>query len=61
MPCPVCAQQVPLPDWTWTDDYFAFAHLGFEFWNWPEVTPEFRARVRALLDGHRTAYVWGKL
>ncbi|MFE0472043.1 hypothetical protein ACFW2V_10515 [Streptomyces sp. NPDC058947] len=58
--CPACAHPVPLTDWTWTDDYFAFAHLGLEFWNWPEFTPAFRARISALLDGHRTAYVWGK-
>jgi hypothetical protein len=59
--CPACARRVPLRDWAWTDDYFAFAHLGFEFWNWPELTPEFRSRVAGLLDGHRTAYVRGKI
>lgn len=59
--CPACGVFVPLPDWTWADDYFAFGHLGFEFWNWPEVTPEFRARISELLGGHRTAYMWGKL
>ncbi|MGX5189036.1 hypothetical protein ACWKT5_41645 [Streptomyces avermitilis] len=42
------------------DDCFAFGHLGFEFWNWPEFTPGFRADIARLLDGHRTAYVWGK-
>lgn len=61
VPCPACSREVPLPDWNWSDDYFAFAHLGLDFWNWPEVTPEFRTRVCALLDGHRTAYVRGKL
>ncbi|GAB2881021.1 hypothetical protein GCM10027074_56630 [Streptomyces deserti] len=59
--CPACAEPVPLPEWTWADDCFAVGHLGFEFWNWPELTPEFRARTAELLDGHRTAYVWGKL
>lgn len=59
--CPACADSVPLPDWTWADDWFAFAHLGFEFWNWPRFTEEFRTRISELLDGHRTAYVWGKL
>ncbi|MEU1573798.1 hypothetical protein ABZ519_22085 [Streptomyces collinus] len=59
--CPACARRVPLRDWAWTDDYFAFAHLGFEFWNWPELTPSFRSRVADLLDGHRTAYVRGKI
>ncbi|MDO0913999.1 hypothetical protein QQM39_25170 [Streptomyces sp. DT2A-34] len=59
--CPACTRPVPLPDWAWADDYFAFAHLGFEFWNWPPFTEEFRTRISELLDGHRTAYVWGKL
>ncbi|WP_031478801.1 hypothetical protein [Streptomyces bicolor] len=59
--CPACAEAVPLPDFTWADDYFAFAHLGFEFWNWPELTPEFRTRISELLDGHRLADLWGKL
>lgn len=59
--CPACAEPVPLPAWIWTDDYFAFAHLGFEFWNWMELTEEFRARMADLLDGHRTAYLCGKL
>ncbi|GAB2753856.1 hypothetical protein [Streptomyces bullii] len=59
--CPACAQPVPLPEWVWADDCFAVGHLGFEFWNWPEFTPRFRTRIAELLDGHRTAYVWGKL
>ncbi|PZG99314.1 hypothetical protein C1I97_24150 [Streptomyces sp. NTH33] len=59
--CPACAASVPLPDWAWSDDYFAFAHLGLEFWNWPRFTEDFRARTADVLGGHRTAYVWGKL
>lgn len=59
--CPHCAESVPVTDWTWTDDYFSFAHLGFQFWHWPELTPEFRARISELLGGHRTAYIRGKL
>ena len=59
--CPACTEAVSLPDWTWADDYFAFAHLGFEFWNWPPFTEEFRTRISELLDGHRTAHVWGKI
>ncbi|MFJ7077785.1 hypothetical protein [Streptomyces sp. NPDC098781] len=59
--CPTCAERVPLPDWTWHDDYFAFAHLGFQLWNWPPLTTEFRTRITGLLDGHRTTYLQGKL
>ena len=59
--CPTCATPVPVPDWTWDDAPLAFGHLGFEFWNWPDLHEDFRARLAALLDGHRTAYLWGKL
>ncbi|MFD8223213.1 hypothetical protein ACFV16_03465 [Streptomyces massasporeus] len=59
--CPACRCPAPLPDWTWTDDRLALGHLGFEFWNWPELTDDFRTRLSGLLDGHRTAYVWGKI
>ncbi|MEU3085027.1 hypothetical protein ACWCQ0_00260 [Streptomyces massasporeus] len=59
--CPVCTRPAPLPDWTWTDDRLALGHLGFEFWNWPELTDDFRTRLSGLLAGHRTAYVWGKI
>ncbi|MFJ8190970.1 hypothetical protein ACIQ8D_14540 [Streptomyces sp. NPDC096094] len=57
--CPACATAVPVPDWTWDEAPLAFGRLGFEFWNWPELTDDFRARVSALLDGHRTTYLWG--
>ncbi|GHB36928.1 hypothetical protein GCM10010377_29850 [Streptomyces viridiviolaceus] len=59
--CPTCAHPVPVPDWTWDEAPLAFGTLGFEFWNWPELSDDFRARLAALLDGHRTAYVWGKI
>ncbi|MBR8642270.1 hypothetical protein KEF29_30465 [Streptomyces tuirus] len=59
--CPACAVPVPLPAWAWTDDAFAFAHLGFEFWNWPALSEEFRARTAGFLDGHRTAFLMGKI
>ncbi|MGW7565533.1 hypothetical protein ACWGJV_04550 [Streptomyces tendae] len=59
--CPACAAPVPVQDWAWDDAPLALGHLGLEFWNWPDLTDAFRARVAALLDGHRTAYLWGKL
>ncbi|MEU4033378.1 hypothetical protein [Streptomyces collinus] len=61
VPCPACAAAVPLPDWTWSYDYFAFGHLGFEFWNWPEFSTRFRSLITGALDGHRTVLVRGKL
>ncbi|MER6343607.1 hypothetical protein ACWC10_18215 [Streptomyces sp. NPDC001595] len=59
--CPACAAAVPLPDWTWTEDVFALAHLGFEFWGWPALSEEFRARLTRFLEGHRTAFLTGKI
>ncbi|MFF1439887.1 hypothetical protein [Streptomyces sp. NPDC058295] len=59
--CPGCARSVDLSGWRWADDSLAFAHLGFEFWNWPELSEEFRARVSGLVDGHRTAFLPGKI
>ncbi|MFI1419619.1 hypothetical protein ACH4VX_16770 [Streptomyces sp. NPDC020731] len=59
--CPVCAAAVSVPDWTWDEAPLAFGSLGLEFCNWPDLTPEFRARAAEALNGHRTAYVWGKL
>jgi len=59
--CPACAAAVPIADWTWGDDYYALGHLGLEFWNWPEFTDDFRARLAERLDGHRTAHIQGKL
>ncbi|MFE9773996.1 hypothetical protein ACFYOV_20450 [Streptomyces sp. NPDC005931] len=59
--CPACAAAVALPDWTWDEAPLAFGCPGFEFWNWPELTGAFRARLTGLLDGHRTVYLWGKI
>ncbi|MGI5426632.1 hypothetical protein [Streptomyces sp. CA-179760] len=59
--CPGCTAAVALPDWSWDECPMAFGHLGFEFWNWPDLTDDFRARLSELLGGHRTAYVWGQI
>ncbi|MCX5262436.1 hypothetical protein [Streptomyces sp. NBC_00199] len=59
--CPACGEAVSLPEWNWSDDHLAFAHLGFRFWNWPRLDDAFRTRMTRLLDGHRTVYLAGKL
>lgn len=59
--CPACGAGVPLPEWDWSDDHLAFVHLGFRFWNWPRLDDVFLTRMTRLLDGHRTAYLAGKL
>ncbi|WP_328440072.1 hypothetical protein OHA71_28875 [Streptomyces sp. NBC_00444] len=59
--CPACAESVPLSAWRWTDNSLAFAHLGFQFWNWPALSEDFRARIAEFLEGHSTAYLHGKV
>ncbi|MEU6476636.1 hypothetical protein ABZ858_07045 [Streptomyces sp. NPDC047017] len=58
--CPTCGCPVPLPEWCWTDDSFAFAHLGFEIWNAARLRPGFVAEFGRVL-GHRIRTVAGKL
>ncbi|MFI7297335.1 hypothetical protein [Streptomyces sp. NPDC050121] len=59
--CASCAESAPLPEWDWTDDHLAFVHLGFQFWNWPTLSEDFRARMGELLGGRRTAFLPGKV
>ncbi|MFG2866704.1 hypothetical protein [Streptomyces sp. NPDC048338] len=58
--CRACARLSPLPDWEWTDDYFAFAHLGFQFDDWPPLHPRFTAALGQAL-GHRIRVLTGKI
>lgn len=59
--CPACGRTAPVHTWRWADDCFAFGHLGFTFWNWPELRPEFVVDFSRRLGGHRTVLVEGKL
>lgn len=59
--CPRCRRPGDLTTWTWADDYYAFGHLGFEFWDWPEFSPSFLEEFSRALGGHRTVLVGGKL
>ncbi|WP_328399251.1 hypothetical protein OHS70_20545 [Streptomyces sp. NBC_00390] len=59
--CRHCGVDIPIIDWTWSHDYYAFGHLGLQFWNWPEFRQEFVAELGTVLGGHRTVVVWGKL
>ncbi|MFF8609630.1 hypothetical protein ACF06X_27315 [Streptomyces sp. NPDC015346] len=58
--CPACGRMVPLAEWAWEDDRFAFAHLGFEIWNAALLRPEFVAGFGRVL-GHRIRTLAGKL
>ncbi|MET8980669.1 hypothetical protein ABZX85_34190 [Streptomyces sp. NPDC004539] len=59
--CPACAVPVPLPGWGWGEAPLACGYLGLRFRNWPDLSDDFRARISTLLEGHRTAYLWGKI
>lgn len=59
--CAHCGHPGELAAWSWADDYYAFAYLGFEFWNWPEFDPRFLDAFAEALGGHRVVRVWGKL
>lgn len=61
VPCPACGRPVEPTFWKWADDYFVFAHLGFMFWNWPPLRPEFVAEFTRHLADHRTVLLEGKL
>ncbi|MFF1675052.1 hypothetical protein ACFVYG_03255 [Streptomyces sp. NPDC058256] len=58
--CPACGHPAPLPEWAWEHNCFAFAYLGFEFWNGPRLRSEFISELGRVL-GHRTRVVEGKI
>lgn len=59
--CPSCRRSGDLTAWTWSDHYFAFGYLGFEFWDWPDFSPGFLEAFSRALGGHRTVLMEGKL
>jgi hypothetical protein len=60
-PCPGCGSAIPLTDWRWDEDYFAFATFGLWFWDWPELGPLVPGIVRDAVGNHRLVYGQGKL
>lgn len=59
VPCPACGERIRLVEWRWAGHALAFGCLGFTFWNWPPLRPEFLAEFAERLDGHRTIVVAG--
>lgn len=59
--CLSCGEPVEPTAWRWADDYFALGHLGFTFWNWPQLKQDFVAEVSRRLGGHRVVLLAGKL
>jgi hypothetical protein len=46
--CPYCAEPSDLESYK-IGDTIALSNLGFTFWNWPQLTPEFIEQVKAVL------------
>ena len=57
--CRACRAESPLTRWVFEPPW-GFANLGFAFWNWPLLKPEFVERVSNILQ-HKVLLVSGKL
>lgn len=60
LPCPRCGHSEKLTEWDGPHPW-AFAHLGFEFWNWPQLSQRFVREMVEQLGGHRVRLVRSKL
>lgn len=56
--CSSCGNSAPVTEWDY-DPPWAFANLGFRFWNWPPLKEKFVEEVGKRL-GHRVVLVVGK-
>ncbi|MFT3900137.1 MAG: hypothetical protein QM728_07845 [Gordonia sp. (in: high G+C Gram-positive bacteria)] len=58
VPCPSCGAGHRTHGWLWDDgEPWALGFLGLTFWNWPELSDDFLARLRHNLDGHETCVI----
>jgi hypothetical protein len=58
--CPNEGCAVAFNEWLWSSDgRMVVGRLGFEFWNWPRLHPEFVSQVGRAL-GHRVVVTGGK-
>lgn len=59
--CPNNGSAIAINEWQWQGDWpIAVGHLGFKFWNWPRLHPDFVQRISQHL-GHRVVATRGKL
>jgi hypothetical protein len=59
--CPNNGSSIAINDWQWQGDWpVAVGHLGFTFWNWPQLHPDFVSQFNDRL-GHRVVLTCGKL
>ncbi|MFF0752780.1 hypothetical protein [Streptomyces sp. NPDC004267] len=61
VPCGACGRTGDVAAWRWSDDDLVLAHLGFAFWDWPDLAPEFVAEFGKVLGGGRLIRMGGKL
>ena len=57
--CPRCGECRPVVEWQ-HDPVYGYGNLGFEFWNWPTLRPDFIQAVGEWLS-HPVVLVRGKL
>ncbi|MEX0728632.1 MAG: hypothetical protein WEB58_18080 [Planctomycetaceae bacterium] len=55
LPCPRCGKSKLINEWE-HDPAWGFANLGFQFWNWPQLSDEFIKGIGERL-GHRVILV----
>jgi hypothetical protein len=59
--CPNSGSAITINEWQWHGDWpIAVGHLGFEFWNWPLLQPDFASQIGGRL-GHRVVVTRGEL
>jgi hypothetical protein len=59
--CPNCGSAIAINEWKWQGEWpIAVGHLGFTFWNWPSLHPDFVGQMGDRL-GHRVVTTRGKL
>jgi len=56
--CEHCGAKSPITEWQ-HEPPWAFANLGIQFWNWPQLRKEFLNKVSEVLE-HRVRLVYGK-
>jgi hypothetical protein len=59
--CPNCGSGIAINEWQWQGDWpIVVGHLGFKFWNWPLLHPNFVREIGERLR-HRVVVTRGKL
>lgn len=57
--CPLCSRRSLTNDWI-LEPQWGVGHLQLTFWNWPQLSAQFRQDISAQLGGHRMVYLYDK-